>query len=131
MTKPLKRPPTKGTRRGNGAGKGEGWGGPAKGFAKKTERPKFEPGNAAAVGRSAPDRERILSDQEKARALRDHLFFLSLNAERQETQRSACESLLNRIEGMPVARTELTGADGAPVALTAIRRVIVDPKSEE
>ena len=43
---PKKRPPTSGTRKGNGAGKGQ-WGGPAKGASvdRADVQPPFPPGN--------------------------------------------------------------------------------------
>jgi hypothetical protein len=38
----------------------------------------------------------------------------------------AIDKLADRLEGKPTQKTELSGPDGAPVAVTEIRRVIID-----
>lgn len=93
--------PTSGTRHGNGSGRGDGWGGAtrAPGEPKGTRADKtlalFKPANQAAVNRRG---------SEAAQALKDHLFDLARNAERQETQVTAAVAWLNRHEGTPIAR---------------------------
>ncbi len=103
MADKLKRPPTSGTRHGNGSGKGESWGGAArspgepKGLrANKLMPAPFAPGNQAAASSRR--------GAEAAQALKDHLFDLARNAERQETQVTAAVAWLNRHEGTPIAR---------------------------
>ena len=83
------------------SGAGDGWGGPAKGASDHNPAPQFEPGNQSSVGRPNPS----LSGIEKAQALKDHLYKLATEAEREETQVRAAEAWLNRHEGSPVART--------------------------
>jgi len=91
-----KRPATSGTRHGNGAGKGDGYGGPARAPGDKQNlRTPFEPGNQVTHVRRGP---------EAAQALKDHLFALATTAERQETQVTAAVAWLNRHEGTPIAR---------------------------
>ena len=100
MTWPRKSPP-------NGAGKGDGWGGPAKGSAPRgAKQPPFQPGNKAAAG------THDMSDMEKAAKLRAHLYTLATTAQREETQVSATIAFLNRVEGTPKQffeqKTEMT-----------------------
>lgn len=97
---------TCGTRRGNGAGKGEGWGGPARGaghrFVKGEVLPAQGKGTTAAYAEAREERNRLL---------KDHLFDLALRAERQETQVSAAIAWLDRDEGKPIARTVTATVD--------------------
>jgi hypothetical protein len=87
---------------GNGSGKGDGWGGPARGAGKVCPKAnRFEKGNRAAVG---ADHTMYLSDLEKAQMMRERLFKLGLEAQREETQVAAARAYLDRIEGLPVAR---------------------------
>jgi hypothetical protein len=117
---------------------GTGHGGPAKGgnvlpivggaASGKAKRGGFEAGNKAAAGRPQPGEGRAaMTDLEKAEFARAHIFSLITGAEHEMTQLNAANAFLDRVEGKPVARTELTGKDGAPVEMSQIRRVIVDP----
>lgn len=103
-------------RKGNGAGKGAGWGGPAKGAGNHGPgpgRPKLEVSALIAAKR-----------EERISALKEHLLALAVTAEREETQLSATVAFLNREEGTPVQRQEISGG-AAPLR---IERVVVDPK---
>lgn len=100
---PLKRPPTSGTRKGNGAG----WGGPAQGSGTGGEPVAFEAGNQAASGRQQPD----LSKAERIARLQDNLEHLALYGENENVRVSASNHLLNRLDGMPIARNINVNAD--------------------
>jgi len=106
-------------RHGNGAGwggpkKGAGKGGEAKAFTAESLAPHLRTPALGAENRfsSLPRDERghvVLSDkraQAEARAeqLKDKLYDLALNAQREADQKAAAEAWLNRHEGMPVAR---------------------------
>ncbi|MBS7811202.1 hypothetical protein [Roseococcus pinisoli] len=67
------------------------------------------------------------SREERVQALKDHLLNLAMGAEREETQLSATVALLNREEGMPVARNEVSAPGGGPLV---IERRIVDPAAD-
>jgi hypothetical protein len=90
-------------RRGNGQlhgpGRGEGWGGPARGVGSKAVKAaSFIAGNrAAACGHD-------LSRSARRQELLDALFELAFTAESQEVHVSAAVAWLNRIEGKPPAR---------------------------
>jgi hypothetical protein len=100
-------PRTRSTRpKGSGtpAG-GPGWGGPAKGASTAPAKPValFQPGNPGAppgIPRS-----------EQAAILKDLLFGLATTSDNPAVQVRAAEALLNRIEGMPVARNININAD--------------------
>lgn len=77
------------------ASKGNGWGGEAKGAG----APMFVAGNQAAAGPHD-----MLTDAVRAQKLRDELYTIATTSERDDTRVSASVALLNRIEGMPVAR---------------------------
>jgi hypothetical protein len=103
----------------NGAGKGDGWGGPAKGAGSGPAKP-FTSGNATRVafhaGHGDPAKakmKRTLATEREARLaqLKDHLADLGLNADRQETQVSAIVAYLNREEGLPVAMNKNLNAE--------------------
>lgn len=90
---------TCGTRRGNGVGKGHGWGGPAKGAGTRFRKGEVVPGQGQ--GHTAPF---VAAREERLAMLKDRIFQLALGAEREETQLAAAQAYLNREEGMPVAR---------------------------
>ena len=102
-----------GTRWGNGAGAGEGWGGPARGAGAASPRAGAlslipgQPAEKRAIG--AAKRQ---SEAETAAELREILLQLARHAEREETQLTAACKLLDRIEGLPIART-VNAADDA------------------
>lgn len=111
-------PATSATRRGNGPGKGDGWGGKAKGEGKK-------PGNKDA-GRPKRDVAALIqaAREERLAALKEHLLELAINADRQETQLAATTAYLDREEGKPVQRNEHSAPGGGPMV---IERRIIDP----
>jgi hypothetical protein len=114
-----------GTRRGNGPAKGAGWGGPAKGAS--TSRIKAGPeGDAIRAMRWDPDK--TVAREERIAALKAKLEDLAFNAEREETQLSAAVALLNREEGLPVARQISATVDSAEKVL---RIEIVDEPSAD
>lgn len=86
-------------RRGNGAGQGDGWGGPAKGAGSISTRAEpFGHGNTVSAV------QRDMSGAEKAWLLKEHLYMLATTAAREETQISAAVAWLDRHEGKPIAR---------------------------
>ena len=101
MAGATKRPATKGTRRGNGAGKGVGWGGPAKGAGNHGPGPGRPTLAVAAVI--------AMAKSERIEALKEHLIGLALAAEREETQVTATLGFLKHEDaGAAPARTEVT-----------------------
>lgn len=90
-------PATRTTRRGNGAGKGDGWGGEAKGAGN----------HGAGPGRPTVAEAPAIQADKAARldAVKNKIFDLAMNADRQETQLSAAVAFLNREEGTPIARS--------------------------
>ena len=114
-------PPTKGTRKGNGAG----WGGPARGAGNQAAGPGrpegVRDGEGKAAIRAATFRELLAPDiptfaQKWAEIAKQdghpHQHTMILKAA--------------EIAGEFVAKTEVAGAGGGPVL---IERVIVDPKT--
>jgi hypothetical protein len=91
----------------------------AAGMAERGTDPEVRAVNAAKLA------DRVATAEE----LKLRLSYLAFNAEHEMTSLHATDKLLDRIEGKPTQKTELTGADGGPVAVTEIRRVIVDPKA--
>lgn len=94
-----------GTRFGNGAGKGDGWGGPAKGAS--TAKPRASA--VALIPGQPPEKRAItaakhLTEAERATVLKDLVFAIAMNGERQETQLAAACKLLDRIEGTPISK---------------------------
>lgn len=113
-----------GTRRGNGAGKGAGWGGPAKGagtrFAKGEAQPLQGKSNTAPV---------VSQREARIAALKDKLFALATDAAREETQLAAAVAYLNREEGLPVARQISATVDDARMVVEIVR-FADDPPAE-
>jgi hypothetical protein len=90
--------------RGNGAG----YGGPAKGAGN----------HGAGPGRPVADVAAVIAATKEARleALKSHLITLALTAAREETQVTATLGYLKH-EAPPASKLEVTGADGAPMAI--------------
>lgn len=109
-----KRPATKGTRKGNGPGMGHGWGGQAKGKSASNAEmhAQFEPGNAVAVG------PHDMSDRDRIAALKDNLYDLAFHADNEATRVQASTHLLNRLDGMPIARNINVETDDVRLILT-------------
>lgn len=97
------------TRRGNGAG----WGGPARGASAS----RIKPGDPDGIQAMVNDPDVKAKAAARVEALKDHLFGLATGAERQETQLAAAVAYLNRVEGMPIART-VTATVADPNSLT-------------
>jgi len=93
---------TPGSRVGNGAGKGDGWGGQPRGYS----RVRFIEGNTAATDCAGDTRKakQALREQ-RTEALEDQLYALAFEAERQETQVQAASRLHAIYNGMPVQAT--------------------------
>ena len=96
-----------GTRRGNGAGKGDGWGGPARGASAS----RILPGDPTGVQALSRDPDIASKREDRLQLLRDHMFHLALNAAREETQLAAASAYLDREEGKPIARTVTAAVD--------------------
>jgi hypothetical protein len=102
---------------GNGPGKGDGWGGPAKGAS---TAPRFKPGIISEAQALRHDPEVKASAAERVELLKEHLYRLATTAERQETQMAATVAYLNRELGTPKASVDNTvsGPDGGAVTFT-------------
>ena len=111
-----KRPPTSGTRKGNGPG----WGGAAKGAPPQAKMaPAFEAGNQAAAGYHDMSRSQRLAalDERKWQIAMGEVMV-------EQVAMKALESYENRHLGTPVAKQEHSGPDGAaiPTSLTILFR---------
>ncbi len=100
ISKP-KRKATSGTRKGNGPGKGPGWGGERKGAdpARKTKAEAFEPGNQVARGYHE------FTKSERLEQHRAMLWTLGMQAENEMVRVTAIRTYADREEGMPVQRS--------------------------
>lgn len=87
---------------GNGVGKGDGWGGPAKGAS---TAPRFRKGVTSEAQAMRHDPEVKATAAERVETLKDHLYKLATTAQREETQLAATVAYINRVEGTPIART--------------------------
>lgn len=119
---------TVGRRYGNGVGKGDGWGGPA------TGNERVEPNRAAPFqpGNTMGTRPRSMDHSERLHELREHLYRLAKTAEREETQLSATIALMNRLEGMPIARNiNFNSEDPASLDDAALARIIAGKQGTE
>jgi hypothetical protein len=125
---------TKTTRIGNGPGKGAGWGNPP-GDHSPTPKQPFTAESTTRI--SNPDNppprltreEKALRDEDRAEKYRQFIDDTVSNvAASDETRLRASAMGLDRIEGTPVQKTQLTGADGEALKIETIRRVIIDPK---
>lgn len=90
--------------RGNGAGQGDGWGGPARGASNKVKATVLAlvPGCDAAKRLNAAAKRELR--EARVEQLENILFKLAKGAERQETQVAAAARLHAIYEGTPVAR---------------------------
>jgi hypothetical protein len=109
--------------KGNGPGKGTGWGGPAKGMPARAEKaPPFEPGNQAAAGPH---------EFSKSERIARHIASLERIAAAAEAEGRYNEAItatthaLNRLEGLPVARNiNVTAGDVKDLSDEALLQVI-------
>jgi hypothetical protein len=110
---------TVGTRRGNGAGKGDGWGGPPKGEGTRYVKGEVQPlqgkGNTAEV---------VAKREARLARMEDVIFDLAENAQREETQLAAAIAFRNQILGLPIARSINANVDDPAkvVIVTGVRR---------
>ncbi len=101
--------------KGNGPGKGAGWGGPAKGEGHIAPRHEFD-GPGPGRGHYSKEGEQRLERQARhAEEMKEILYGLAHEAGREETRMNASEKLLNRIEGLPVQR--VLNADVDPLSM--------------
>lgn len=118
---------TVGTRRGNGAGKGDGWGGPAKGEGTRYVKGEVQPlqgkGSTAAV--------KARRDERLAR-MEDVIFSLAENAQREETQLAAAIAFRNQILGLPIQRSINANVDDPAkvVIITGVPRAGDEPHDD-
>ena len=111
-----KRPPTSGTRHGNGAGvggpaNGPGWGGPAKGTSRKSQPPVLEAGpgrgHFSIAGEARRERKERLAEE-----MCELYYTFAHDPKKPDMVRlSAATHLLNRIDGLPVAKIVTAEAD--------------------
>ncbi len=95
---------TFGTRHGNGAGKGDGWGGSAKGASAS----RIKPGDPDGIQAMRNDAEVLARRAARLEATEDTIFDLSQGATREETRLSAAIAYRNQFLGMPTQRQELS-----------------------
>lgn len=88
--------------KGNGAGKGDGWGGPAKGAG----GPPIKPGDPEGIQRMSNDPAVKARQAARLERVKRKIYRLAMKAAREETQLAACIAFANREEGMPVARVD-------------------------
>lgn len=62
----------------------------------------------------------IASQVEK---LKEHLYYLSLNAKSENVQLSATINALDRVFGKPVQSNEITGANGGPISVQSLELI--------
>jgi hypothetical protein len=114
-----------GSAKGSGFGpaKGAGWGGPAKGagtrFVKGEVHPLQGKGRTAAV---LADKA-VVSEQ-----MRQVLYGIALDGENDHARIAAADKLLDRLEGKPIARSDLTSGGEKMATFTIVTGV---PRSDE
>lgn len=109
------KPPHNGPAKGAGSGlpmggSGQSWGGPAKGAGKPAapftaDSPTRVTWANADPAKALSRAEKAARDERRAEEMRDVLYGLATTAENEMARKSAAEALLNRLEGMPIART--------------------------
>lgn len=123
---------------GNGPGQGPGHGGPARGAGTGGPAKAFTVDSPRALASDtnadletqvyrAEQRRKNRERREKAWQTIDEI----VDDKAHPARFHAARETLNRLDGMPTQKTELTGADGAAVKIEAIRRVIVDPRNPD
>ena len=98
---------------------GDGWGGPRKGAS--TTR--IRPGDPDGIQRMSNDPEVKARRAAQAAELHEHLYGLAMGAERQETQLAATVAFLNRVEGTPGQKLDLTSKGTSEVVMKIITGV--------
>jgi hypothetical protein len=96
-------------RKGNGDGQGPGWGGPAKGASKKKDRPLLK---TAGPGRGHVNEDRAARNERWREEMFGLYYGLASNAEKPDMTRiQAATHLLNRLDGLPVAKPDAAGTE--------------------
>ena len=106
---------------GNGAGKGDGWGGPAKGAG----GPPIKPGDPDGIQAMSNDPDIRARNARRLARVKARIFRLAMKAQREETQLSACIAFADREEGKPLQRQDVT-SKGAQIGY-----VIAAPEEDE
>ena len=117
----FQRQPAADQRRGNGVGKGDGWGGPAKGAS---TAPRFNEPGGEAIQALGNDPAKRASREERLAAMKDKIYALATGAQREETQLSAAVAFLNQELGMPIQRSINANVDDPAkvVIITGVTR---------
>ena len=130
----MPRHPSRGPGLPHGVTKGPGLGGPARGAstsATPESLPLYEPGNKAAENRTGGSAYRRMAKEERIAWLEDQAEAIIHTTQMDGVKSGMVQYLMDREMGKPIAKSEITGKDGAPVEMSTIRRVIVDPKSDD
>lgn len=121
MARAPKRQATPGTRHGNG-GKGQGWGGPAKGVS--TAKSFLETGQRITNGHSDDVQARVAEREARRRAqaeaVMDEIHRIAVSGAREGDRITAGVAFLNRVEGTPVQRTITTEVDDARLVINVM-----------
>ena len=104
--------------------KGAGWGGPAKGASTSRIKP-GDPDGIAAMSRNPA----VMADKaEAAEQMRNVLYGIALDGENEHARIAAADRLLDRLEGKPLARNDLTSGGEKVATFTIVTGV---PRSDE
>jgi hypothetical protein len=110
MATERKRSPTSTTRHGNGAG-GPGWGGPAKGASTTKRKPLTEAGPGRGRYSIAGEQKREQNERH-AEEMRELYYEFALDPGQPAMVRiNAATHLLNRLDGLPVAKVVTANED--------------------
>lgn len=106
-----------------GPGKGPGWGGPAKGAGTRYVKGEVQP--LQGQGRTPA----VLADKAvAAEQMRQVLYGIALEGENDHARIAAADKLLDRLEGKPLARSDLTSGGDKVTTFTIVTGV---PRSDE
>lgn len=94
--------------KGNGAGKGDGLYGPAKGRTMLKPLGGKDSAYSEGVRAKSRDPDVLATKEARAAELQAHLENLAFTAEREETRVTATVAALNRLEGLPVQKVDTT-----------------------
>jgi hypothetical protein len=119
-----------------GPANGMGWGSNGRTSARTAPRPEFSPG-MAHLREDTAERQQYRRMNRAARSAKTARMMqiieeIAEDAEASQMIRlSAADKLLDRLEGKPVQKqeVELSGPDGEPLQIEAVRRIIVDPSA--
>lgn len=99
-----------GTRRGNGCGKGQGWGGPAKGAG--SDAPSFSDSLENRIGGVAPNTAELqlpaaikaMTREQQNELVKDEILRIALLGQRENDRINAGREFADRTEGKSIAR---------------------------